>query len=71
VAFDEEYRIRRKDGTWIWVHDRATRTHIDDGVLCADGFMSDYSAKRSRSGTPSKTAFLEALTNSTIEVYWS
>jgi len=68
VAFDEEYRIQRKDGTWIWVHDRATRTHIDDGVLCADGFMSDITQrKEAEAELRSKTAFLEALTNSTID----
>ncbi len=68
VAFDEEYRIRRKDGTWIWVHDRATRTHEADGVLCADGFMSDITQrKHGEAELRSKTAFLEAQANSTID----
>jgi len=68
VAFDEEYRIRRKDGSWIWVHDRATRTHIDDGVLWADGFMSDITQrKQAEAELRSKTAFLEAQANSTID----
>ena len=68
VAFDEEYRIRRKDGTWIWVHDRATRTHEDDEVLCADGFMSDITQrKQAEAELRSKTAFLEAQANSTID----
>jgi PAS domain S-box-containing protein len=30
--FDEEYRLRRKDGTWIWVHDRAIRTHEENAL---------------------------------------
>jgi len=68
VAFDEEYRIRRKDGNWIWVHDRATRTHEADGVLCADGFMSDITErKQAEAELRSKTAFLEAQANSTID----
>ena len=68
VVFDEEYRIRRKDGTWIWVHDRATRTHEADGVLCADGFMSDITQrKQAEAELRSKTAFLEAQANSTID----
>lgn len=67
-GFDEEYRIRRKDGTWIWVHDRATRTHKDEGVLCADGFMSDITErKQAEADLRSKTAFLEAQANSTID----
>ena len=68
VAFDEEYRIRRKDGTWIWVHDRATRTHEIEGLSCADGFMSDITQrKQAEEDLRSKTAFLEAQANSTID----
>jgi len=68
VAFDEEYRIRRKDGTWIWVHDRATRTHDIEGLRCADGFMSDITQrKEAEADLRSKTAFLEAQANSTID----
>lgn len=68
VGFDEEYRIRRKDGTWIWVHDRATRTHQAEGMLCADGFMTDITQrKQSEADLRSKTAFLEAQANSTID----
>ncbi len=68
LAFDEEYRLRHKDGSWVWVHDRATRTHTDNGVLCADGFLSDITErKQAEAELRSKTAFLEALTNSTID----
>lgn len=68
VAFDEEYRIRRKDGTWIWVHDRASRSHEINGVRCADGFVSDVtSRKQAEADLRSKTAFLEAQANSTID----
>lgn len=68
VAYDEEYRFRRKDGTWIWVHDRATRTHEENGVLCADGFLSDITPrKEAEAELRSKTAFLEAQANSTID----
>jgi PAS domain S-box-containing protein len=30
--FDVEYRFRRKDGQWIWVHDRAFQTYQKDGI---------------------------------------
>ena len=67
-TFDQEYRIRRKDGAWIWVHDRATRTHEENGVLYADGILSDITRrKQAEAELQSQTAFLEAQTNSTID----
>ncbi len=44
--FDEEYQIQRKDGHWIWVQDRAVRTHQRDGTLFADGIFSDITARK-------------------------
>ncbi len=44
--FDEEFRAQRKDGQWLWVHDRAARTHTEDGVLYADGVLSDITARK-------------------------
>ena len=68
TVYDEEYRIRHKDGSWIWVHDRASGTHEEDGVLYADGFLCDITErKQAESELRSKTAFLEAQANSTID----
>ncbi len=44
--FDEEYRYQRKDGEWIWIHDRAYRTYERDGVRCADGVFSNITGRR-------------------------
>ena len=67
-VLDEEYRIRRKDGTWIWVHDRAMGTRMENGVLCADGMLRDITRrKRAELELQSKTALLEAQANSTID----
>jgi len=67
-VYDEEYRIRRKDGAWIWVHDRASGTHEENGVLYADGFLCDITPrKRAEEELHSKIAFLEAQANSTID----
>ena len=44
--FDVEYRIRHKDGRWLWVHDRAIRTHEQDGVRYADGVFSDITERK-------------------------
>jgi two-component system sensor histidine kinase/response regulator len=45
-AFNVEYRVQRKDGAWIWVHDRAAKTFEHDGVLYADGVFSDITARK-------------------------
>ena len=44
--FDVEYRIRRRDGQWIWLHDRAHTTRLSGGVPCADGIFLDITRRR-------------------------
>ena len=44
--YDVECRIRRKNGDWIWIHDRAISTYERDGVRCADGLLSDITARK-------------------------
>jgi len=46
AAFDVEYRIRHKDGRWIWIHDRSTATYEIDGAMYADGMFSDISDRK-------------------------
>lgn len=48
AIFSVEYRMQRKDGTWIWIHDRSMSTYEKDGVLYADGMISDVSERRRR-----------------------
>ncbi|MFZ1009940.1 MAG: PAS domain S-box protein [Candidatus Sulfotelmatobacter sp.] len=45
-AFDQEYRLRRKDGEWIWVYSRATNTHEEERVWYADGILSDITERK-------------------------
>ena len=44
--FDVEYRVQRKDGRWIWIHDRAYRTYEKDGTRYADGIFSDITERK-------------------------
>ncbi len=44
--FDVEYRVQRKDGQWIWIHDRAYRTYERYGVRYADGVISDITGRK-------------------------
>jgi PAS domain S-box-containing protein len=43
---DVEYRFHRKDGQWIWVHHRAPATEVRQGILCADGLVSDITQRK-------------------------
>jgi PAS domain S-box-containing protein len=45
-SFDVEYRLRRKDGEWIWLHDRAIGTYEREGVIYADGIVTDVTVRK-------------------------
>jgi PAS domain S-box-containing protein len=45
--YDEEYRIRRKDGTWMWVADRGLARRDSDGnVVQMAGVETDITARK-------------------------
>ena len=44
--FDVECRVRRKNGEWIWVHDRALTTYERNGIRYADGVLSDITERK-------------------------
>ncbi len=47
IMLDVEYRIKRKDGEWIWLHDRSIAIYERDGVMYADGIFTNITeAKR-------------------------
>ena len=45
-VYDVECRARRKNGEWIWVHDRAVGTYEKDGVRYAQGLLSDITERK-------------------------
>ncbi len=64
--FDMEYRIRSRDRAWVWIHNRTKETYREQGILYADGLLTDITPrKQAESELKSKTAFLEAQLNST------
>ncbi|HEY1499043.1 MAG TPA: PAS domain S-box protein [Acidobacteriaceae bacterium] len=68
APFDMEFRFQHQDGSWIWLQNRATSTYRKKGLTLADGVVSDISRRRwSELELQSKTAFLEAQANSTID----
>jgi PAS domain S-box-containing protein len=44
--FDIEYRIKRKDGSWIWIHDRAMSSYEAGGERYAYGVFSDITNRK-------------------------
>jgi PAS domain S-box-containing protein len=44
--YDIEYRIQRKDGKWIWLHDKATVSREIGGKRYAFGVFSDITEKK-------------------------
>jgi len=46
TPFDVQYRIKTKDGKWIWLHDRSLVTYEIHGVKYADGIFSDVTERK-------------------------
>ena len=68
APFDVEFRFQRKDGSWIWLHNRAMGTYLHEAVVCADGVVSDVSRrKQAELELETRTAFLQALTDATLD----
>lgn len=44
--FDLDYRMRRKDDRWIWVRNRSLRTFRQEGLLFADGLLTDITERK-------------------------
>jgi PAS domain S-box-containing protein len=43
---DIEYRVRKKDGRWLWIRDRSTGSYEKEGIKYADGVFSDISERK-------------------------
>ena len=44
--YNVEYRFKRKDGKWIWLHDRAVTTYEKNGTRYVDGLLSDITERK-------------------------
>jgi len=62
IRLDIDYRIRRKDGNWIWVHAKSITTYEKDGVMYADGLFSDISERKQTEETMRYLAYHDLLT---------
>jgi diguanylate cyclase (GGDEF)-like protein len=46
VAFKLEYRVRHKDGHWVWIQDRSVFSYLQGRVRHANGVVTDISEQR-------------------------
>ncbi len=44
--FDKEFRLRKKDGAWVWVNVRASKVYEKDGCFFSDGILTDINSRR-------------------------
>lgn len=59
---DQEFRIRRKDGRWIWVHSKATGAYEKLGKTYVDGVLSDVTERKDLQHKLAHQATHDALT---------
>ncbi len=45
-TFNIEYRFRRKDGAWVWLHNKAFMTYAKAGHKYAEGIFSDITSSK-------------------------
>ena len=46
MPFNIEYRLRRKGGRWVWIHDRAFATFYESGKKYASGMLSEITGRK-------------------------
>jgi PAS domain S-box-containing protein len=67
--FDEVYRIKRKDGKWIWLRDKAKMTFENKNKLFAYGVLSEITeSKLAEEALRESEASSRALLNATTEI---
>lgn len=57
--FDEQYRMRRKDGSFAWVYDRASSTYEKNGEKLTDGVLTDITQRKMADLLQSITLYLK------------
>ena len=62
TLFDIEYRLQRKDGAWIWVHDRASNVYTKGNIRYVDGIFRDITEhKRIEDALQKSEAYYRSL----------
>ena len=69
-AFNVEYRIRHKDGRWIWIHERSAHCYDHDGEQRADCILTDVTQGKlaEKALRESEQRFRQVFENSPIGI---
>ena len=71
IRYNIEYRIKRKDGEWIWLQDRALKIYEKDGIKYADGLFSDITErKHAEQQIKDNLLQIELITANTPNIIW-
>jgi len=62
TPFDLEYRMRRADDRWLWVHDRAMATYAQRGRRFADGVLTDVTERKEAQEALHYVSYFDPLT---------
>jgi len=66
--FDIEYRMKRKDGKWIWLYDRAVTTYEKGGLQYAYGIFDDITGrKQTEERLKEREQYLQSIINTEPE----
>jgi diguanylate cyclase (GGDEF)-like protein/PAS domain S-box-containing protein len=60
---DVEFRSKREDGSWAWLHNRSFATYEKEGIRYADGILSDLSERKRMEERLAYQATHDALTD--------
>jgi PAS domain S-box-containing protein len=67
-----EYRLRRRDGSWVWVRDEATVIENEHGELRFQGVLLDITErKRAEAEARAKHAQLQAIIDNSPLMIWA
>jgi PAS domain S-box-containing protein len=67
-----EYRLRRRDGSWVWVRDEATVIENEHGELRFQGVLLDITErKRAEAHARAKHAQLQAIIDNSPLMIWA
>lgn len=71
IPIDIEYRIKRKDEQWIWLHDKGLMTYKENKEVLAYGVFSDITErKQSEEQLQESEEKFRQLVNNLDEVFW-